>query len=345
MTTIRDVADYLGLSVSTVSRYLNKSPDLNEKTRQKIEQAIRDLDYVPSSAARNVSRLSTHTIGLTIPDIQDSYFSDNAYGVERYVQESGYTLIYGSLNRSQKRMLDFVQYAREMRFDGLIITPEEWSSELLSLLQKTRIPVVALRRRPPAESGIPYVDADHFGGAQKMVDHLVALGHRKICHILLNTDIGRERLRGYIAAMERYGLEPLVESVPELPANRTMDAIANGREAMGRILGKYPDLTAVFASTDPIGIGAMDCLKARGIRVPQDLSLCGTSDMEFASLSWFQLTTISFERHELGKKAAEVLLKMIRKEEQHPASVLFDTCLIPRTSTMNICGKSTEEGG
>ena len=104
MTTIRDVASYLGVSVSTVSRYLNNHPDLNEETRRKIEQAIRELDYVPSSAARNVSRLSTRTVGLTIPDIQDSYFSDNAYGVEQYLQENGYTLIYGSINRSPKNL-------------------------------------------------------------------------------------------------------------------------------------------------------------------------------------------------------------------------------------------------
>ena len=164
MATIRDVAKHLGISVSTVSRYLNNHPDLSEETRSRIAEAIRELDYVPSSAARNVSRLSTHTIGLTIPDIQDSYFSDNAYGVENYLQEKGYTLVYGSLNRSPQKMLEFVRYAREMRFDGMIVTPEEWSPELLNLLKKTDIPVVALRRRPPAESGIPYVDADHYDG-------------------------------------------------------------------------------------------------------------------------------------------------------------------------------------
>ncbi|MBR3106959.1 MAG: LacI family DNA-binding transcriptional regulator [Clostridia bacterium] len=333
MTTIRDVADYLGVSVSTVSRYLNNHPDLNEETRRKIEKAIHELDYVPSSAARNVSRLSTRTIGLTIPDIQDSYFSDNAFGVEQYLQENRYSLVYGSISRSPKRMLDFVQHAREMRFDGLIITPEEWSAELLTLLKKTRIPIVALRRRPPEDSGIPYVDADHYAGAKQMVDHLAGLGHRNICHIVLNTDIGRERLRGYIDAMNAYGLEPRTITIPELPANRIMDGIAYGRAAAEQLMRDDPATTAVFASSDPIGLGVMEYARAKGIRVPEDLSVCGTGDLDIASLSWFEMTTVAFDRYELGRKAAELLLNMVRKEESRPKSVLFDTHLVLRKST------------
>ena len=333
MTTIRDVASYLGVSVSTVSRSLNNHPDLNEETRRKIEQAIRELDYVPSSAARNVSRLSTRTVGLTIPDIQDSYFSDNAYGVERYLQENGYTLIYGSLNRSPKRMMDFVQYAREMRFDGLIITPEEWSDELLALLRKIRIPVVALRRRPPENSGIPYVDADHYTGARQMVNYLADLGHQRICHIVLNTDIGHERMRGYIDAMRDRGLTPRTVLIPGMPANRIMDAIGYGRAAAALLLKEDPETTAVFASSDPIGLGVMEYARTRGLHIPEDLSVCGTGDLEFASLSWFGMTTVAFERYELGRKAAELLLNMLRKEDSRPKSILFDTHLVLRRST------------
>lgn len=333
MTTIRDVANYLGISVSTVSRYLNHHPDLNEETRLRIEQAVRDLDYVPSYAARNISRRSTKTIGLTIPDIQDSYFSDNAYGVESFLQENGYTLIYGSLNRSPKRMLDFVQYAREMRFDGMILTPEEWNPELLSLLQKVRIPVVALRRRPPENSGIPYVDANHYAGARQMVEHLTGLGHRRICHIVLETDIGRERLRGYEDAMRERGLEPCTVRLPDMPANRVMDAIAYGRACTNIVLRDYPETTAVFASTDPIGIGVMEACLALDIDIPGKLSVSGTGRLEFAALSWFQLTTVTFDRVELGRKAAGLLLNMIRKEVLHPESVLFETRLVQGKST------------
>lgn len=336
MTTIRDVARYLGVSVSTVSRYLNHHPDLNEETRQRIEQAIKELDYVPSTAARNVSRLSTHTIGLTIPDIQDSFFADNASGVDSVARENGFSVIYGSMNRKPERMLEFVQYAREMRFDGLIITPDAWTDDLLRLLRRVNIPVIALRRRPPEDAGIPYVDTDNYSGACQMVDYLCDLGHRSISHIVLNTDIGREHLRGYTDSMLAHGLTPVSLCVPEQPANRIPDAIVNGREAMSRLWARHPETTAVFASSDPLAIGAMEYLTRQGLRVPQDISVSGRGDIELASLYWFQLTTISFDRYELGRQAAQMLFKMIRKEVDHPKSVLFRTHLVVRGSTKNL---------
>lgn len=335
MTTIRDVAKYLGVSVSTVSRCLNHHPDINEETRLRVEAAIRELNYVPSSAARNVSKQSTHTIGLTIPDIQDSYFAENASGVEDVLERHGFSLVYGSMARDPKRMIAFVQHAREMRFDGLILTPEVWSEELLELLKKVDIPVVALRRRPPESTGIPYVDGDHYTGARQMVDYLYQAGHRKIAHIVLHTDIGMERLRGYVDAMESHGLQPL-QILVDMPANRTMDAVKNGREAMRRLWDEHSGLTAVFASSDPIGVGAMEYLAEQGVRVPERISVCGSGDIDFCSLYWFQMTTIAFERYELGRKAAQMLLKMIDREVKHPKSVLFETHLVVRGSTRSL---------
>ncbi len=335
MVTIRDVAKYLGVSVSTVSRCLNHHPDINEETRLRVETAMKELNYVPNSAARSVSKRCTNTIGLTIPDIQDSYFAENASGVEDVLQKHGYTLVYGSMARDPGRMIEFVQYAREMRFDGLIITPEVWSEELLELLGKVDIPVVALRRRPPANAGIPYVDGDHYTGAQQMVEYLYGIGHRDIAHIVLNTDIGRERFRGYRDAMNSHGLEPRSILV-ETPANRTMDAVRNGHEAMRRLRKAEPEVTAVFASSDPIGVGAMEYLAENGLRVPEDISVCGSGDIDFCSLYWFRMTTIAFERYELGRKAAQMLLKMISREVKHPKSVLSETHLVVRGSTRNI---------
>ena len=168
-----------------------------------------------------------------------------------------------------------------------------------------------------------------------MVDYLVSLGHRKISHVLLNTDIGRERMRGYEDGMKAHGLEPRVVSVPDLPANRAMDAIICGREAGKLLAERFPDTTAVFASTDPIGIGVMEYARLHQIRVPAELSVCGSGDLEFAQLSWFEMTTITFERHELGRKAAQLMLKMLRKEEPEPENILSPTRLVIRKSTVS----------
>ena len=334
-TTIHDVANYLGVSASTVSRCINDHPDISDEMKQRVRDAMERLNYVPSSAARNVSRKSTRTIGLTIPDIEDPYFAKSASGVESVLLENKYSLVYGSLARSGSRMLEFIRNAREMRLDGVIITPDSWSDELLELIARSGIPTIALRRRPPASSGIPYVDADYYAGSEIMVDHLFRSGHRKIGHIVLNTSIGLERKRGYEDAMRTRGLEPFCVTV-DLPANREIDGEKNGYAAMKRMLEQYPEVTAVYASSDPMAIGAMEYLMEREIRVPESISVCGTGDNDLSCLGWFQLTTVAFDRYELGRRTAQMLLKMISGEVKNPDPVLLETHLIVRGSVKSI---------
>ena len=195
--TIRDVAKICGVSVSTVSRVLNGYTDISEETANKVYEAIRKLDYVPNNTARMLSKKNTRIIGLTIPDIKDPFFSENAAGAENLLLENGYQIFYGNMDRSGDKLLKFLQQARQMRFDGLIITPDAWTEELLDTLQKSGIPVVSLRRRPPQSSGVPFVDNDHYKSAMEMMAYLTELGHTKIAHIMLPTCIGEIRREGY----------------------------------------------------------------------------------------------------------------------------------------------------
>lgn len=333
--TIRDVAKYLGISPTTVSRYFNGYPDINAETKLRIQKAVEELNYVPNTAARSISQKQTHVIGLTIPDIEDSFFAENASGAEEVFQKKGYDLIYGSTQRDSKRMVEFINRARGMRFDGLIITPDVWDDALIETLKRVDIPTVALRRRPPKGIDVPYVDGDHYQGARQMVEYFYQNGHRNIGHIVLSTDIGEERLRGYRDAMQAYGLEPYAVR-NELPAHKLKDAVKCGRQAMEQMLRELPETTAVFAASDQLAVGAMEYLAMQGIRVPDEISVSGTGDMEYSDLHWLKLTTISLERAEMGKKAAQMLLRMIDKEVKHPKSVLVETHLIIRDSTRNI---------
>lgn len=334
-TTIHDVANYLGVSVSTVSRCLNHHPDVSPEMQARVEAAFEKLDFVPSSAARNVSKKSARTIGLTIPDIEDSYFARSASGAEEIANREGYTMFYGSLARSPERMLRFVRNAREMRFDGIIITPDGWSDELLEVIKKSGIPAVALRRRPPAESGIPYVDADYYTGAEIMVDYLYKAGHRNIAHVVLDTAVGRERFRGYTDAMKARGLKPMPVQV-DLPATRSVDGVKNGFAAAKLIREQYPQATAIFASTDPMAIGVKQYLQSVGLDCPRDISLCGTGDTEYADLPCFALTTLAVDRYALGRCAAQLLFGMIKGTEPAPESVLLETQLIIRDSVSTV---------
>lgn len=333
--TIKDVARYCGVSVSTVSRCLNGYTDISEETMKRVFEAVELLDFVPSNTARLMTRKSTKIVGLTIPDIKDPFFAENASGAEKYLEENGYRIFYGNMERSADKLMSFIQEAREMRFEGMIITPDAWSGELLDSLSKAAIPTVALRRRPPQSSGIPYVDNDHYKGALEMLNYLAELGHRKIAHIVLPTQIGDYRKEAYLDFCKIRGMEVRIADV-NMPANKLMEAKQAGIEAMKLIREDYPDTTAVFASTDQMAIGALAYLRSQGISVPGEISVSGINDMEYSELPWFDLTTMSLNRIEMGRVAAKMLLDMIEGRERHPESTLLGSSLIVRGSTRKL---------
>jgi len=329
--TIRDVAKFCGVSVSTVSRVLNGYTDISEETANKVFEAIEKLDFVPNNSARMLSKKDTRIVGLTIPDIKDPFFSENAAGAENLLQENGYQIFYGNMERSGEKLLKYLRQARQMRFDGLIITPDAWTDELIDTLRKLRMPVVSLRRRPPQSSGIPYVDNDHYKSAMEMMAYLTGLGHMKIAHIVLPTCIGDIRREGYREYCRIRGIEARDIRV-DLPANKLDQARENGHRAMEQILEQYPDTTAVFAGTDQLAIGAMICLREKGLRVPEDISLAGANDMDYSSLPWFNLTTISLNREAMGRATAQLLLDMIEKRQPHPDNLLLGSSIVVRGS-------------
>jgi len=335
MVTIRDVAKHLGISVSTVSRCLNNYPDISEATRERIHQAMQELNYVPNANARSIGQKQTYTVGLTIPDIQDSFFAGNADGIEDILNKNGYDLIYGSLARSSKRLVDFLRRAREMRFDGIIITPDVWDQPLIEALNRLEMPVVVLRRKPPAGVELPYVDSDHYGAAREMMEYLISLGHRKIGHIAFPTATCRERLAGYIDVMNKYGLEPRIAE-SRTSSGRLTESINNGRSAMAQLHRNNPDLTAVFAASDQVAMGALEYLDKAGISVPGDISVAGFDNMEYADMHWFRLTTMALDRRESGRIAAGMLLKLIKKKVKRPQSVLLSPELVVRESTRTL---------
>ena len=333
--TIKDVAHFCGVSVSTVSRVLNGYTDISEETANRVFEAIKKLDFVPNNTARMLSKKRTKIIGLTIPDIKDPFFSENASGAEKLLQENGYEIFYGNMERSQEKLLNFLQQARQMRFDGVIITPDAWSKELLDTIEKLDIPMVALRRRPPQSSGVPYVDNDHYKGGMEMMNYLTGLGHTKIAHIALPTDLGIIRRQAYIDYCRIRGIEAR-DILADGPSNKLEESKNTGYRAMKEIWEKYPDTTAVFAGTDQLAIGAMIYLREKGLSVPGDISIAGVNNMDYAALPWFDLTTMSLNRTEMGRATAQMLLDIIEGCQRHPENLLLDMSIVVRGSTRKL---------
>lgn len=334
MITIKDIAKHLNLSVSTVSRATNNHPDINQQTKEKVERAIKELNYIPSAYARNMVKKNTYTIGFMIPDIADSFFSGSAYGVEEYMAENGHEIFYGSTARKRDKLTQFLINAQERRFEGVIITPDRWDESLIEFIHRMSIPVIALRRKTPKDSKIPYVDANHYSGACQAVEHLIDLNHKHIGHIVMPTLVGDERYNGYKNTLDKYGLAPL--SVTAQGTGLYNKELQAGKIAMEQLMSLNHKLTAVFAGNDRLAIGAMEYLHSIGKSVPEDISIIGFDNLDLADLFNIKLTTMAQAHHEMGRAAGKLLLSMIQNPTQEFNSVCLETNFIDRQSTRSI---------
>lgn len=332
MVTIRDVAKHLGVSVSTVSRAINNHPDIREETKHKVLEAMRQLNYTPNSLARSLIQRKTYTIGLMIPDIADTFFSASAHGVEETMAQSGHQVIYGSTGRNPEKEKAFLINAVERRLDGIIITPDHVDEEFLKLLDRIDIPIVMLRRKTSDDSKMPFVDVDHYSGACVATEHLISLGHQEIGFIGLPTQIGEERFRGYADTLRQHNLTPYRKDI--MTSGRTREEVEGGRTAMKHLHQENPQLTAVFAANDQLGIGVLEYLAINNISVPENIAVIGFDNIVFSDLHWIKLSTMEQPRKEMGIKAAQLLLQMILKKEERPRSVILKANLIQRRSTI-----------
>ena len=331
--TIKDIAAEANVSVSTVSKCLNGYSDIGEETKKLVLQTIERLDYVPNTFARYISNQSTCVIGLTVPDIKDPYSAQTNFGIESGLMQKNYDLFLGNIDRNEERFLKFVKRAREMRFDGLIVTPDKYSPAIIESLTRLDIPILSIRRRPPKGCQIPYIDCDHHAAAEQMMSYLYKMGHRKIAHIVLPNEGGIFRCQAYKSFCKKNGLEERVAAI-DIPAGILAKGVENGSLGCKEILEKWPDTTAIFCGSDFIALGAMNYLREKNLSVPDDISVAGIGNVEVAQLSWFNLTTIEVHRYEMGLKAAELILKGLKGERIK--NTLFHSTLIERGSVRSI---------
>ncbi|NOU95852.1 substrate-binding domain-containing protein [Paenibacillus sp. LMG 31456] len=327
MPTIKDLAKELGVSVSTVSRALNNHPDIRQETKQEVLEAMKRINYTPNALARSLIQRKSNTIGLMIPDITDPFFSAMAHDVEEVLSDNGYLVIYVNTSRRPDKEKRFLTSVLERKMDGIIVTPDFLDEDGIELLQRLKIPVVFLRRRPPQGLEMPFVDVDHYEGACNAMDYLFSLGHKEIGFIGMPqySFTGKERYRGYIDSLQKRGLEPNPKGV--IWDGRTMEC---GSRSMGRLMEEYPAMTAVFAANDLLGIGALEWLAAHDISVPGQMSVIGFDNLEVSNLHWIKLSTVAQPRKEMGRKAAELLMQMLLDNRLTADSILLNTQLIIR---------------
>lgn len=300
-----DVAIRAGVSTASVSRALNEPEKVSEKVRRKVYTAIDELGWVPSGAARILASHKTRTIGAIIPTLANVVFALVMNTIQKRLMEDGYTLIIGNSEYDQDQALLQVRNMIERGVDGLILIGEDFSEPFWDLLVQHRKPYVVMYNFRP-ESTRPCVGIDNYAVFARLTRHMLDLGHRRFGIIAQdgsNNDRAKSRLLGALATLRNHG----VRVRPEHLVVKEW-SIAQGCEGMREILSHPNPPTAILCVNDHLAIGAISECQARGLRIPQDISITGFDDLEFASYVQPSLTTVHVPREAQGLQTAEFLL-------------------------------------
>ncbi len=330
--TLKDVARRAGVHPGTASRALNVETRqlVNAETAERVLEAADQLGYRPNPIARGLKTSRSYTVGVLIPDLTNPLFPPIVRGIQDRLEEAAYTpLIVNTDNDSDRERAD-IEAMRARQIDGLITATARRDHGLPAGLEDLELPVVLVNRR--LEDGArPSVVGDDRKGTRLAVEHLVALGHRRIAHLAgpQQLSTGYLRMRGFMESMRAARIEP----DPELVLTGSGFVETEGERLCNELLDRDLEVSAIVAGNDLMALGCYDAFVARGIDCPRQLSVVGFNDMPFAA--WFNppLTTIRLPHYEIGARAAELLLERLRDPGVEPAQVVLEPELVVRGST------------
>ena len=334
MATIKDIAKAAGVSVTTVSRALNGHSDVSEKTRAKIKKLADEMLYRPNAVARSLVSKRTRTIGVILSEMKragskDALAFEILCGINDRASQLDYEILLFSTDPNKQRSKSYSDLCRERNVDGAILSGLRVTDPYLEeVLQQSRFPCVLIDI-PLAGEWVGHVTTDNIDGAKSAVRHLLELGHRRIAMINGHQEaaVSKDRLAGYILALQEAG----IAYDPSLVYDGRFSE-EGGSESMERILTDHPDVTAVFSASDLMVLGAFKTLEARGVKVPDQLSIVGYDDIVIASYCSPKLTTVRQDKYDLGYQAAQLVIDMLEGRKVNHKIVLSNQ-LIVREST------------
>ena len=335
MTTLKDIARQVGVSMSTVSAVLNdkrSTVPISDKTRKRILKVADELNYYPNIFARSLRTRMTGIVAIIVTDIRDPYFDSIIDGAEQILEENGYYFILITARNSPSKEKLYLNKLHRSRVDGLLIMSAviRFTNNMLRELSASKVPTVLVARKAPNQD-INSVELDNFKGGFLATEHLISLGHSEIIHMTTSYKRidAQARLNGYRKAMKKHGLEGKCRIV------RSGDTPESGYETMAHVIRRGKRPTAIFAFNDQSAFGVIKASKNSGLRVPQDIAVVGFDDIPHSAHFCPSLTTIHQPSTEMGKTGAELLLKAVQKRDTSAGKhVVFSPELIVRESSM-----------
>jgi LacI family transcriptional regulator len=326
--TLRDVARRVGIHPATVSRALNESTRhlVSDATAIRVNEVAREMGYTPNGIARSLKTSRSMTIGVILPDLTNPLFPPMVRGIEQALSPAGFTALLANTDNDAARARAVVQTLRLRQVDGWISAVPTLTEQLF---EDSDGPLVLLNREDDA--GTPAVVGDDRAGIAQSVAHLVELGHRRIAYVAGPQTIstGIKRYAAYLDTLAAQGLAS-DEGIVRFAESFSERA---GAAALRELFDARAQFTAVLAGNDLLALGCYELLAQRGLRAPDDLSVVGFNDMHFADCFDPPLTTVRIPHHEMGRRAAELLLGRIGGSDETAGPVVLPAELIVRAST------------
>lgn len=312
--TLKDIADEVEVTPSTVSRVLNGIPRASEETQKEIKRVAKEMNYFPNDMARSLVKQEYNLIGVLLSDISNPYFSKVTSGIENIASEHNYDLLMSSTGGKRDNELKYIDIMNQKQVACLIYVSGKMPKICEKKLNQFSAPVVVISR--DVRSDLPVVTIDNEKEAKRATQYLLEHGHKKIAMIageIADRESGYKRFKGYRNALQENGIkfrEDLVEQ-----GDFTLDS---GYQAMKNILSKakYDLPTAVFAASDAMAAGAIKANKEKGFEIPKDISVIGFDDSIIARTTEPELTTIAQPEKKLGIKAMKLALKMMNSKDE-----------------------------
>lgn len=318
--TIRDVARQAGVSVATVSRYINQNAPVSLEVSERLDRVMTELRYVPHAAARHLASKKTRVVGLLLNNLHNDFFVPLLNGVEAVIREKGYNLIVATYHANSRNQMN--PPIGPHNTDGLLVFSDGLFDEDLAALNASGFPMVLVHRTPPPSLSIPSVTVENEDITYQLVDHLIQVhGRRRIMFLRgpIHQEDSLKRETGYKLALQANGI-PFDENLV-LNGDFERDI---AYKAMDQFLGNGNRVAfdAVFTGDDDAAIGALKALHQHGLRIPEDIAVIGFDDLGFAPFLNPPLTTVRAPTESVGRIAAERLFGILENQASDEVTVL-----------------------
>lgn len=336
--TIKDIAEMAGIGVSTVSRVMNDHPDVSEKTKEKVMKIIEENHYVPNNSARNLKRTDINAIGILVKSIDNPFFAKMIRVYEQEIHKQRYDFFLEHVDEAQDEIMVATQLVKEKRLKGIIFLGGHFNRSKKELSQ-VPVPYVlsTLGMEEQLLEGISAcsISVNDQAESRKMVEYLCSLGHREIAFLAgteQNESIGELRLKGYAEGLAAYDIPLNRDHVVYMSDAYPAFSMECGYHMMNELMSRNTKVTAVFAISDIVAVGAMKAIFEAGKRVPKDYAVAGFDGLDNSYYFEPSITTIEQPLERMAKESIQMLFEMIRSNKQVKNQVLEGE-LVKRAST------------